>query len=230
MSPSSRCRAAISALLLVLAEPACGGLAEEDAPPEVGADDSGGDGFDVTEDCDDGDAGVNPGEDEAPYDGVDNDCDPGTPDDADGDGYPVGKDCDDDAPWMWAGSRTEEGFTFLDTPEELHEEAGEARARGTRVACRRRAEGCRDLPARRVSGHRVRDRRVLPRPSRLTHCRPPAPPHRPVGRRRRIRPLPIADVLFGGRRASPPARGSGGEVVPLCSRRRPRGGPHPRPD
>ncbi len=54
------------------------------------------DGSPAEEDCDDGDASVRPGNQETPYDGVDNDCDPSTPDDdLDGDGYASAEDCDD---------------------------------------------------------------------------------------------------------------------------------------
>jgi len=59
-----------------------------------------GDGFtDVAlggDDCDDGDAGVNPEAPEIAYNGVDDDCDAATPDDdLDGDGFPLADDCDD---------------------------------------------------------------------------------------------------------------------------------------
>ncbi|MBW2738339.1 MAG: PASTA domain-containing protein, partial [Deltaproteobacteria bacterium] len=41
-------------------------------------------------DCDDNDAGVNPGATEVPYNGKDDDCNAQTPDDdLDGDGYPI---------------------------------------------------------------------------------------------------------------------------------------------
>jgi hypothetical protein len=53
---------------------------------------------DVTDntDCDDGDASANPSATETAYDGIDNDCDAGTPDDdLDGDGYDQADDCDD---------------------------------------------------------------------------------------------------------------------------------------
>ena len=61
------------------------------------------DGFTEDIDCDDGQASVNPGRSETPYNGVDDDCDPGTSDaDLDGDGYIAdhvgGWDCDDSDP------------------------------------------------------------------------------------------------------------------------------------
>ena len=56
------------------------------------------DGFAPTDgDCDDADPTVSPGVPEVAYDGIDNDCDAGTPDDdVDGDGFLVADDCDDD--------------------------------------------------------------------------------------------------------------------------------------
>ncbi len=53
----------------------------------------------VAGDCDDTNAGVNPGATEIAYDGLDNDCNPATPDDdLDGDGYGIDNDCDDSDP------------------------------------------------------------------------------------------------------------------------------------
>jgi len=74
--------------------------ADTDTDPATDADN---DGYDAGSDCDDDDASVNPGAEETPYDGVDNDCDESTSDDdVDGDGYPSdvvgGTDCDDDDP------------------------------------------------------------------------------------------------------------------------------------
>jgi len=48
------------------------------------------------DDCDDQNASVFPGQTEAPYNGLDDDCDPSTPDDdLDGDGYVLAEDCAD---------------------------------------------------------------------------------------------------------------------------------------
>lgn len=53
----------------------------------------------LTGDCADGDATINPGIGETPYNGGDDDCDDATPDDdLDGDGYDASVDCDDEAP------------------------------------------------------------------------------------------------------------------------------------
>ncbi len=54
------------------------------------------DGSPADEDCDDGNGAVYPGNEETPYNGLDDDCDSSTPDDdLDGDGYGVNDDCDD---------------------------------------------------------------------------------------------------------------------------------------
>ena len=63
---------------------------------DTGPEDSDGDGYSADEDCDDSDATVNPGAEETPYDGVDNDCDESTlDDDLDEDGFGEADDCDD---------------------------------------------------------------------------------------------------------------------------------------
>jgi hypothetical protein len=67
------------------------------------------DGYPISQDCDDTHPGVNPGEEESLYDGLDNDCNPATPDDdADGDGAVCicmgGDDCDDDNASLFPGS------------------------------------------------------------------------------------------------------------------------------
>ncbi|MSP56212.1 MAG: hypothetical protein EXR69_11510 [Myxococcales bacterium] len=73
--------------------------------PPIGVDSEGedfdGDSYITTaaggDDCDDGNAAVNPGVAEVTYDGIDNDCDVATPDDdLDADGYPLAVDCADE--------------------------------------------------------------------------------------------------------------------------------------
>jgi hypothetical protein len=55
------------------------------------------DGYYSTEDCNDDNPDVNPGEMEIPYNGIDDDCNPVTPDDdLDQDGFNLVLDCDDD--------------------------------------------------------------------------------------------------------------------------------------
>ncbi len=63
---------------------------------DTGGPDLDGDGYGTAVDCDDDDAAINPGQEEVPYDGVDNDCDETTPDDdVDGDGFGIEDDCND---------------------------------------------------------------------------------------------------------------------------------------
>jgi len=60
-----------------------------------------GDGHEIPFDCDDDNAGINPGVAEIPYDGIDQDCRGGDLTDVDGDGTPGGPDgadCDDEDP------------------------------------------------------------------------------------------------------------------------------------
>ncbi len=84
-----------------------------DSDPE--SDDQDGDGYVADtlggDDCNDADAGVNPGVAEVPYDSVDNDCNAATPDDdLDGDGYLLVTDCnDEDASINPSGEETCDG-------------------------------------------------------------------------------------------------------------------------
>jgi hypothetical protein len=56
-----------------------------------------GDGFSALEDCDDTNPHINPDQEEEPYNGIDDDCDPDTlDDDLDQDGFVLNDDCDDE--------------------------------------------------------------------------------------------------------------------------------------
>lgn len=58
--------------------------------------DADGDTYGLDEDCNDAVAAINPGVEETPYNGIDDDCDETTPDDdLDGDGFGIADDCDD---------------------------------------------------------------------------------------------------------------------------------------
>ena len=88
-------------MLLLLMALAC---TDKNVPDSSPSDDDG-DRWYAFEDCDDADAGINPGMAEIPYDGVDNDCDPTSPDDdLDGDGVPGAEDCDDGDPAVYPGA------------------------------------------------------------------------------------------------------------------------------
>ena len=68
-------------------------------------EDADGDGYTICFDCDDENPEVNPVAEEIPYNGLDDDCDKGTPDDdLDGDGYGIGDDCDDTDPYAYPGA------------------------------------------------------------------------------------------------------------------------------
>ncbi len=90
-------------LLLSLSFVGCATAVGDNASPDEDTADTGtasvdldGDGVDATEDCDDGNASVFPGNTETAYNGVDDDCDPTSPDDdLDGDGSAAADDCDD---------------------------------------------------------------------------------------------------------------------------------------
>ena len=75
---------------------------------ETGLLDVDGDGYSWSEDCNDNNEWVNPGVEETPYDGVDNDCDETTvDDDLDGDGFLVDEDCDDTNATTFPGATEE---------------------------------------------------------------------------------------------------------------------------
>ena len=94
------------ALLLpavLLLSVACRGQDTDKPGPET--TDADGDGWAAEQDCDDDDPDVNPGADEVPYDGLDNDCNEDSPDDdLDRDGYALDDDCDDDDPTVNPGA------------------------------------------------------------------------------------------------------------------------------
>ncbi|MCP4870258.1 MAG: hypothetical protein GY898_16250, partial [Proteobacteria bacterium] len=80
---------------------------DDDSTPDPADTDDDGDGLSENEgDCDDSDAAISPNESEATCDGVDNDCDQGTPDDIDGDadGVLCSTDCDDADPANFPGN------------------------------------------------------------------------------------------------------------------------------
>ncbi len=89
--------------------------------------DGDGDGFEASEDCHDGASAINPGAEEVPYDGIDNDCDPSTPDDdLDGDGFLSSTDCDDEDAAVHPGADESCNGADDDCDGEIDEQATDA--------------------------------------------------------------------------------------------------------
>ena len=101
---------------------------DADDTDEADEADLDGDGYGATDDCDDADPDVNPGEAETPYDGIDNDCDDRTPDDdGDGDGSSDDDDCAPDDASRYPGAREACGDGVVndcDDPAATEREAG----------------------------------------------------------------------------------------------------------
>ena len=84
------------------------------ASPLEGDMDLDGDGFFQSEDCDDSNPDVNPGQEEIQYNGLDDDCDPFTlDDDLDQDGFILSNDCDDTNPNINPG-QNEDTYNGID--------------------------------------------------------------------------------------------------------------------
>ena len=85
-------------------DPSCGSDCDDADPSREGLDHDG-DGVSLCDDdCNDGDAAISPAQDDAPYDGIDQDCDGADLTDFDGDGVdggPDGADCADDDPAIY---------------------------------------------------------------------------------------------------------------------------------
>ncbi len=104
---------------------------QDTGPTVVDADGDGyGDAAAGGDDCDDTDAAVNPGAEETPYNGVDDDCNPGSPDDdLDGDGFTSvetgGADCDDADPAVNPGATESCNGVDDDCNGEVDDSAGD---------------------------------------------------------------------------------------------------------
>jgi len=98
--------------------------------PDADTADADGDGYSARVDCDDDDRFANPGVAEVWYDGVNQDCEPGSDYDADGDGHDSdahgGDDCDDEAPDTWedCGTGTADDTGGPDTTDDTGDPTG----------------------------------------------------------------------------------------------------------
>ncbi len=97
------------AFFTLLAAAGCPGDNDTGAGSGTDAD---GDGASLPDDCNDHDADVFPGADDAWYDGVDSDCADNDDFDADGDGYPYDEDCNDHD----AADHPDDAGSCADTP------------------------------------------------------------------------------------------------------------------
>lgn len=77
----------VTPLLLLLALSACTWVGKEDFEARLPELDDDADGFSASDDCDDGDASINPAVEETWHDGIDQRCDGGDDYDQDGDGF-----------------------------------------------------------------------------------------------------------------------------------------------
>jgi arylsulfatase A-like enzyme len=101
-TPAPACRIALFPNYAGASQLTAAGTALVDAAIDYGLNcepvvviDDDGDGYSPPEDCDDGDASINPEAEDIPNDGIDQDCSGSDRIDVDGDGYSPPEDCDD---------------------------------------------------------------------------------------------------------------------------------------